>query len=139
MKRSKPLKRSPAPRRKARPRIVNRSRRKKNHERAYGGADRITWMHGQSCIAKLHLGGDTRYDWGYHHGRIEIAHVATGGMGRKASAFLTVPLCSAHHQFLHARGVRSFEAQYSLNLRDVAASLESRWQKYRAGTTETTA
>jgi hypothetical protein len=62
---------------------------------------------------------------------IEQAHVgkAGKGMGRKADADQTVPLCRFHHRILHHIGTQSFEQRYGVDLDALAAETERRWQE----------
>lgn len=110
----------PAP--KKRP-SVTRKRKASEWARAYGSRARVQWIAAQPCLVGS--------DWCGRHARRENAHVATGGMGRKADAELIVPLCHSHHRALHRHGVRSFEKQYYYigTLVDAAARTEARWQE----------
>lgn len=55
----------------------------------------------------------------------QVHHIREGqGMSQRASHFLTVPLCPAHHtgqQGLHGLGVRAFERTYGLTELDLLA------------------
>jgi elongation factor P hydroxylase len=73
---------------------TNPARKKREHARAYGPAERIVWLKSLPCFA-----------CGYHGPTLrEVAHVVTGGTGRKADADKTVPLCPACHRTQHAQG-----------------------------------
>lgn len=107
--------------RKTRVKPVNAKRRKKNHARAYGGAERIEWMHGLACAVTA----------GRHYGPIEVAHTTTGGIGRKADSRHTIPLCHYHHGNLHGWGAKSFELAYGVSLAEQAELTEHAWQTYK--------
>lgn len=64
---------------------------------------------------------------------IEIAHIRSGGMGRKADWTATVGLCSTHHREQHQRGTKSFEARYGVNLTDRAADIQQAWTRREEG------
>jgi hypothetical protein len=83
--------------------------------RIYGGEDRLVWVASQPCIICGLRACDN-------------AHVATGGMGRKADARFIVPLCSPDHRELHQIGVASFEKRYSIDLLQLAAQTEAAWR-----------
>lgn len=59
---------------------------------------------------------------------IVIAHVKTGGVGRKADYTHTVPLCHTHHEEQH-RGTKSFEARYGVSLSAWAAHIQQAWKE----------
>lgn len=118
MKRSTPLTRS-------RVRPVNRKRKAKNFQRAYGGPTRLAWLKAWVCMAHLHQ----LYDCA---GPIEAAHTKSGGTGRKADAATLIPLCHRHHRHLHDMGARSFEKLYGFTLADACARVEAEWQKHVA-------
>lgn len=69
----------------------NAKRWKANLARAYGPEARREWMKGLPCLT-------------CGRGPSENAHVATGGMGRKADASQLAPLCHSCHLELHAHG-----------------------------------
>lgn len=56
---------------------------------------------------------------------VQLAHVRTGGMGRKADWTYTVPLCHTHHREQHQHGVKTFQAKYGLDLTAAAARLQA--------------
>ena len=60
-------------------------------------------------------------------GRMENHHIKGGGGSLKSSYTNITPLCTAHHDELHAHGTPTFEAKYDLSLADQAARVESRW------------
>lgn len=120
MKRS-PLKRGPGPRRKSRVRAVNAKRRKQEHERAYGGPERLAFVKSLACIV-AGRGEDRCF------GPIDVAHVVGGGAGRKSDARFTVPLCRGHHCEQHQYGVRHFSAKYAIDLAWTALAVEALWK-----------
>ncbi len=117
MKRSRIVRHTPL-RSSGRPKARSRSAVEK--ERIYGTADRIAWLKRQPCLC---LG---RRD---HRclGAIEVAHTENGGMGRKADANTTVPLCNAAHHLLHEIGVQSFQTCYGLDLKAEAVRIAAAW------------
>lgn len=60
--------------------------------------------------------------------RIQIAHVRTGGMGRKADWTATIGLCDGHHRE-HHRGAATFEARYRIDLRATAYTIATTFQR----------
>jgi hypothetical protein len=64
-------------------------------------------------------------------GVTESAHLVVAGKGLKADDYLTVPLCTFHHCTQHNLGLASFQMQYGINLWEVNAKLQARWQKRR--------
>ena len=119
MKRS-PIKRSAKPakaRAKMNPR--NEARRATEFARAYGSAARVLWVAGWPCVV-------------CNKTPCQNAHIATGGMGRKADADRVVPLCKPHHHELHQAGLASFERQHGVSLSFTAQLVESRWQEKRS-------
>jgi hypothetical protein len=111
IKRTKPVKRT------------NPKRRKKNHERAYGGTDRIEWIKSLKCVV-------------CESSPCENAHTQNGGMGRKGDADSVVPMCHDHHAMLHSLGRETFEDLFfidmdKLSLSQLAARIECRWQAYQ--------
>jgi hypothetical protein len=73
---------------------TNPERKRREHARAYGPAERIAWMQSLPCLA-----------CGYHGPtRREVAHTRTGGMGRKGDADTTIPLCPPCHRTQHDKG-----------------------------------
>jgi hypothetical protein len=118
------VKRSPLTRTTALParktRITPKKRTAEEKQRIYGDDSRIAWMKRQPCL----LAGK------YGHqclGSIQCAHTENGGMGRKADAETTVPLCHAAHLLLHAVGQQSFQTSTGLDLRWEAARTHARW------------
>lgn len=103
-----------------RPKARNDPRRKERHLHAYGSAERIVWMHAQVCAA------------GTHHcaGPIEIVHVKNGGMGLKAAAHFTIPLCQHHHRMAHHHGRRVIEEMIGNPVLTVAGWYEDAWHSH---------
>ncbi len=110
MKRRKPLKR------RTRLRRVNAQRRASRYILAYGGRERVRWMKGLPCIVT----GCTRRP-------SDCAHIEAGGLGMKATADKTVPVCRLHHQELDA-GKRRFEVKYNVDLQQLAAEYARQWE-----------
>lgn len=95
-------------------------------DRKYGSPERREWMARQPCII---CGKRPSVS----------AHIKTGGIGRKADARFTVPMCSDHHDEYDGRkvagGRATFLAKYSLTMDqmlELAEWVESRWQQYAA-------
>src|SRR5258706_382737 len=84
------------------------------------------WIRGRQCLI---AGRAPR--WVSLHNRCEgvtqVAHVKSRGAGGKDHANV-VPLCAGHHHEQHAIGKLSFEARYTLSLREEAAML---WKLYQ--------
>lgn len=83
----------------------------------------LDFVRGEICAAyaidNAHCGGVT-----------EAAHLETGGMSQKCSDYLTVPLCSEHHRgagSVHQVGLVTFQITHGLNLWQVNAYLQARW------------
>ena len=97
----------------------NAKRRKREFERAYGGASRVEWIKTLPCVVASPL----------CQGPIENMHVRGGGVARKADARFIAPACHGHHAQLHLVGKTVFEKMHRVNL-DVAASVvEDMWQR----------
>jgi hypothetical protein len=115
------MKRSPLTRRS---RIKPKKRSASEKSRIYGTDERIAWLKGRACLVSH------RPDLHACMGAIECAHTENGGMGRKANAETTVPLCHAAHRLLHTIGQRSFERTYGLDLTAEAARVGSAWLRH---------
>jgi hypothetical protein len=112
-----PLQRSPMKR--------GRKRSKAERERVYGTEARQTWYRAQPCLT-------------CHRSPVELAHVVTGGMGRKSDASNLLPLCMTCHHELHSVGIRTFEWTWSevlhgLTLRICAAKYDRLWRAVSGG------
>lgn len=99
---------------------VNRARRAKEFERAYGGESRHAWVLSQPCCVSGQMGG------------VVNAHVKTFGMGMKADARFVIPLADHLHRELHALGIATFAARYGVDLFELAAQTEASWQAHIA-------
>ena len=88
---------------------VNRERRKREYERAYG--KHAEWIRTHPCAVKFSAGC-----WG----RTEAAHTESGGMGRKADARTLIALCHGHHMDLHTMGVETFQERFGKDLESLA-------------------
>ena len=73
---------------------VNRKRKAKNWERAYGSKAFVQWISRLPCWACNYAGQSPR----------QAAHTVTGGMGRKADANTIIALCNVCHSKQHTRG-----------------------------------
>ncbi len=93
----------------------NAKRKAKEFERAYGGESRLKFVQSLPCAA-CGLVGFT-----------ENAHIAGGGMGRKANYDKTVPLCSFCHRRQHEWGAGTFAIRFNLDLRALAIATERAW------------
>jgi hypothetical protein len=92
-------------------------RSKVERERIYGSPERQTFVRGLGCLI---CGADP-----------QLAHTATGGMGRKADAATIVPLCDLHHRELHQHGVSTFARRWGIDLTASAAWIEEQWRQQR--------
>jgi len=119
LRRSTSLRSRSAPKARKPVRRVNRQRKARNFDRAYGGAKRRAWLVSHPCI----IGGNRRLGC---RGVIVPAHTKGGGMGHKGDAKYNVPMCDGHHQESH-RGVQTFAAKYGVNLSAIAASFDAAW------------
>lgn len=91
-------------------------------DRIYGDEERRAWMTRQPCAF-------------CERGPCVSAHIKGGGTGRKADAFLTLPMCTPCHDEYDGRskpwGRVTFLANRGLTFDDVlvmAAEHERRWQ-----------
>lgn len=124
MKRT-PLKRSQRP-------IRKKPRTKSEKLRIYGPPGFVEWCKSQPCIAC----GVVGYS--------EVAHIKTGGTGRKADWTDTIPLCSARsfvtpssrgwlmgcHMVLHQTGRESFELRWDIDLEVAAIAIQEQWASH---------
>ena len=56
-------------------------------------------------------------------------HISAGGMGTKCSDYETVPLCNEHHREIHDKGKKTFQAKYSIDLKEEAERLKGEWDE----------
>lgn len=107
-----------------------RSRKKSERERIYGPPGYVEWIHEQPCIACGVVGFS------------EVAHVKSGGMGRKSDWTDTVPLCGYRgtsridytlgcHAMLHAFGRPALEKRHDIDLEVAAISTQERWNSHQ--------
>ena len=101
----------------------NAARREREWDRAYGGEDRLHFVHSLPCCIT-----DTS--------PVECVHVKGGGASRKADAKWIVPMAPLLHRELHRIGIRSFEAKYDVDLAWIAARIEEMWQAHVLMTTK---
>ena len=86
-------------------------------KRVYGSKERVQWIARQRCV----FCGE---------GPCDNAHVTNGGLGRKAGYEWIVPACHPCHVELdHGIGKKAMECKYKCNLRELARTTASRWQK----------
>ena len=97
-------------------RKVNRKRKAARFAKNFG--EKAAWIREMPCAVTVCQYRE--YSW------TEAAHVKSRGAGG-SSAHLA-PLCAVHHGLQHAMGIASFEREYDVNLRMLAAELEARWQ-----------
>ena len=121
MKRT-PLRRATALRRGAP--LARKPRTKAESERIYGSDERQAWYRAHGCVCCARI-------------PVQLHHVRNGGMGKKASADLTIPLCASCHDTLHRMGVRSFEHVNRAflshrTLREWAAKYAAAWAEAEA-------
>lgn len=109
---------------------VNPARKAKNAERAYGA--KAAWIRTKPCAIK-----------GCHRCPVIAAHTGGGGVGIKGSNANLVPLCGTgyvskdalssnvltegHHEESH-RGIKTFQAKYGVDLKDLALRFERVFQ-----------
>ena len=98
---------------------LNRERKAREWARAYGSRERVAFVQALPCLA---CGARPS----------EVHHLGNGGMGRKASAEHTVPLCHPHHEEYHRAGEATFAARYSLDLYAAAEETHARWLAHLA-------
>jgi hypothetical protein len=91
-------------------------RKRENWLRSYHSVERVKFV---SEVLRCHICGREG----------ENAHVASGGLSRKADYDKVVSLCAEHHHELHQEGAKSFEAAYGFSLQELAAWVETEWQK----------
>ena len=123
-KRSQPIRRS------GRPARVNRQRKAKNHERAYG--EKRAFVAAMPCLV-----------CGYSP--CDPAHVGTAGAGMKSGSERLVPLCGPHEMYVGVfddahlklvdghhreshRGIKTFQRKYGIDLKAEAERIEAEWQ-----------
>lgn len=105
-----------------RSRLKKHARPKETTLRIYGTPAHRAWMKAQPCAICGRVPSDA-------------AHITNGGIGRKADAALTVPLCadvvaagySGHHSEYDG-GKRSFVAKYGVDMRALAAATDDAWR-----------
>ena len=107
--------------------VRKKPRSKSERERIYGPPGYVEWVHKQPCIAC-----DAE-------GHSEVAHIRTGGMGRKDNWVRTVPLCGPHvsgpmffhysgcHRVLHQLGRAHIEKEMGIDLDACAAATQKAW------------
>lgn len=92
--------------------IKKKPRSKSERERIYGPKGYVEWIHEQPCIACGVVGFS------------EVAHIKTGGMGRKDDWTRTVPLCGVRPGFAGLyMGCHRFHDEYPTNFHDAHGNL----------------
>ena len=92
-------------------------RKRENWLRSYHSVERVKFV---AEVLRCHICGR----------EAENAHVASGGMSRKADYDKVVGLCAEHHRELHNEGAKSFEAAYGFSLQELAAWVETEWRQH---------
>lgn len=144
--RRSPLKRGQPPKRTSPVKKRNGSRQRREKPRVNGSEAFNNWFYDQPCA----ICGWKPDGWEY----VEKCHAKTGGMGRKADWTLTFPGCPPRvnyraakasdmsiegcHREMHRIGVKSFEAKHGVNLLELAAQTQARWQSHLIASKEGT-
>jgi hypothetical protein len=122
IRRNKPLSRGTPPKRTGKPKAVNKARKAKNHARAYGADERLSWVKAQPCV----VCGSVTYTDGepdnHNH------HTKNGGMSRKADAATIVPLCHTDHRLYHDGRMAQYDKDFWARK---AKETEGAWKLYR--------
>lgn len=105
--------------------VKKKPRKKAETLRIYGPPGYVEWCKSQPCVACFDRSGS------------EVAHIKTGGTGRKDEWTRTVPLCGPHlngwlidpgcHRLLHHIGRYAFEDRFSIDLDACASATHTRW------------
>lgn len=82
--------------------------------RVYGSQDRAAWMRALPCAI-------------CGRSPCEVAHTTTGGMGRKADAETTIPLCPPCHRLQRQKGWSALLLLPPDRCRDVLTTLAARY------------
>lgn len=83
----------------------------------YGPPGFVEWVHSLGC--SVPSCGRTE---------IEAAHATSRGAGGDWRGVL--PLCSAHHEAQHRKGIETFERHVGFRLSDVADAVHQRWIQF---------
>lgn len=117
---TKPIARSAIKSRAKRPPKRNVKRQQSEFARTVHSRARQRFVSGLNCVVNTCMDGPC-------HGH----HIENGGMGRKGPYTSIVPLCPAHHRFLHQHGPLGFAASFPLRhgwtLADWAVEVERLW------------
>lgn len=97
---------------------VNKARKAKNTERAYGPPERRAWLVRQPCC----VCGSVSQDGNHQH------HTRNGGKGRKADADTLVSLCHTCHRLYHDGRLANVPPEF---WERQAAQTEAAWRLYR--------
>jgi hypothetical protein len=119
------VKRSPLKRGKPM-RAKNPKRAKQRQQVAFG--EKAEWIRTLRCVvgeayhcSLLHVAGRQP---------AEAAHVKSRGAGGRAEHL--IPLCVLHHHEQHTLGISTFAEKYGIDLTELAAEYERRWQTREA-------
>ena len=104
---------------------VNRARKAKNWERAYGSKAFVQWISRLPCWACNYAGPSPR----------QAAHTTTGGMGRKADACTIIALCNVCHSKQHGGGWLAIGMTDESKQR-AAAQTQAMWESKRGNSEE---
>ena len=123
--------RKPLPR--SRKRLARRTRpqsKGKSRFKVSGKADREyrTWIRRQVCAIPATDTWMPNFSLG---AVMHVCHVRSRGAGGTDRANL-VPMCATHHAEQHIMGIRTFEKRHSVNLKQMAAEYQVRYQAWRA-------
>lgn len=115
--------RKPIPR-SAPPKRVNAVRKKRNWHHAHHSMERCGFVKSLPCIVV-----------GCLVSPVDVMHIESGGMGKKAHYTKTVPACNPHHRYAHQRGIATFLAHFPVKapLDQLAAYTQAAWEEYAEG------
>jgi hypothetical protein len=100
-------------------RTKNPKRAAKRHTEAFGeGGRKADFVRANGCVIAQ---GDSSWCWGAIHAH----HARTRAAGGSAKDL--VGLCCLHHDEWHHMGAATFRDWYEIDLKAIAADLESRW------------
>lgn len=109
-------------------RIKSKPRSASEKRRIYGPKGFVEWMHGEPCH---HCGC-----WAGERRSIVVAHVVTGGKGRKADWTQTIPLCETAnkqgcHDAQHQCGWSVLGLEHKADRIAAASDYQERWHAYQ--------
>lgn len=88
---------------------------------AFGGVDRLRWMHAQPCIVATY-----GLEASECEGAVVTMHVISRGAGGRAEH--AVPACHKHHIESHNVGILTFAHRYGLNWRMALDLYNAMWR-----------